>query len=409
MKILKNEGISTLLIVVGLVILLLGIIFFFWNDFNVSTDDKIQADKWGQFGDFIGGLVGTIWALAGVMLFYLALKDQRADIKTNQETLQLQVTALNRQIEEFELQREEMESSRKVHEQQFKTSRLQQFDSHFYSLLNVYLDIKKSLNQSEKTGDFFRSSFDQMLIPFDETIDLYQYYDDLNMSYLEVFYEKRSQFSHYFKCFYRIIKMIDENAFLSREEKSDYTKILRSQITDFEQLIIHFNSLSIYGIKSRKYLLGYNILKHLPRFEKPNFRCFSELQGGHDLLHFSDSFLGFVISTIVNSMDIDEERPDRSIADTIFNGVMGLKFLDNEVFINVIFSKPLNDNGINLTEDQFLLFLYHLLIDRLQFSQYLENKELMLEKSKTISDEEIDFSIKISYLEGVSFNFGDNI
>lgn len=78
-----------------------------------DTSSQINSEKFGQLGDYVGGIVGSLWSLAGVVLFYVALTEQREDIKLNRETLETQVKALHLQIKEFELQTVELEETRK--------------------------------------------------------------------------------------------------------------------------------------------------------------------------------------------------------------------------------------------------------------------------------------------------------
>jgi hypothetical protein len=85
-------------------------VFGSWN-FSQTLDES----KIGQFGDFIGGVIGTILAFVAAVLYYVALKEQRKDIAINQEAAKLQNEALKKQIEEFEKQKEELELTRKVY------------------------------------------------------------------------------------------------------------------------------------------------------------------------------------------------------------------------------------------------------------------------------------------------------
>lgn len=114
MKKKLTEQLSIILLIIGLLLLIFGLLFFLWNDYNFTFENKIQSDKVGQFGDFIGGVVGSIWALAGVILFYVALTEQRKDFATNREVLNSQTDALKLQIKEFKLQREELSQTRKI-------------------------------------------------------------------------------------------------------------------------------------------------------------------------------------------------------------------------------------------------------------------------------------------------------
>ncbi|WOK07475.1 putative phage abortive infection protein [Imperialibacter roseus] len=132
MKKFLSEKASVVLIFLGVVLIALGLLLFLWNDLQLSYSAPINNDKFGQFGDFIGGIVGSIWALAGVILFYVALTEQRKDLKINQQVLQ-------QQIKEFELQRKELEETRQVFN-------LQKFDNTFFNLLKVQNDIFNSMS-----------------------------------------------------------------------------------------------------------------------------------------------------------------------------------------------------------------------------------------------------------------------
>lgn len=71
----------------------------------------------GQVGDFIGGVIGSVWALAGVFLYFSALKLQQQELKS---------------------QREEMATSQKLLDQQL-------FETTFFNLLKVQDNIKNSI------------------------------------------------------------------------------------------------------------------------------------------------------------------------------------------------------------------------------------------------------------------------
>lgn len=71
----------------------------------------------GQFGDFFGGVIGSLWTLAGVFLYFSALKVQQKQLK---------------------VQKEEMKQSEKLLSQQ-------QFESTFFGLLQTQKELKKDL------------------------------------------------------------------------------------------------------------------------------------------------------------------------------------------------------------------------------------------------------------------------
>ena len=62
------------------VIILFVFVIQLSKDYQAFGTNDILLDKTGQVGDFIGGLVGSVWAFAGVLLFFLALTIQRKEV-----------------------------------------------------------------------------------------------------------------------------------------------------------------------------------------------------------------------------------------------------------------------------------------------------------------------------------------
>jgi len=120
---LITEKVSKILIWTGLIIVGFSVIIFLYKESIFNFESTIQADKVGQFGDFVGGIAGALWALAGVILFYVALDKQK-------ESLILQ-------IKEFELQRQELVATRKVFTEQNRTQLVTQYETSFYNLLDL--------------------------------------------------------------------------------------------------------------------------------------------------------------------------------------------------------------------------------------------------------------------------------
>lgn len=256
-----------------LLILIPLIIFFVWkNSYSISL--PIDDGKFGTFGDFVGGVLGSIWSLCGVLLFYNALKDQRTDFRTNRTALGKQVDALKTQSEEFKLQRqefslqrEELKQTRNVFKEQSKTLMQQRLDSIYFSLLNLYNTVINELNNNSSGGSYFKELRSELYAQTLGCVNQANDYKTSNDIYLGVFYSKKEELTHYFRLVYRIIKTIDDSE-IDEEEKFIYIKILRSQLNENELLALYYNSHSYYGENSYKLILKYNLLKHLPSISK---------------------------------------------------------------------------------------------------------------------------------------------
>lgn len=131
-KKLLSKRASVFLIVIGISLIFFGLILFLWKENQLSPSKPISKEEFAQYGDFVGGIVGSIWALAGVILFYVALNEQRKDLRINQK-------ALKQQIKEFKLQRKELEETKNVFN-------IQKFDNTFFNLLGILNDIFHSMS-----------------------------------------------------------------------------------------------------------------------------------------------------------------------------------------------------------------------------------------------------------------------
>lgn len=72
--------------------------------------------------------------------------------------------------------------------------------------------------------------------------------------------------SVYFRNMYNAIKLIDNCKLISSEEKKDYVKILRAQLSNAELYILFFNIISRFGKKwiENDYVTKYQLIQNLP-------------------------------------------------------------------------------------------------------------------------------------------------
>lgn len=286
-EIFFSENTGKLFAVGGIVfIILAAFIFIALGNWNFSQ--TLNEEKIAQFGDFIGGIIGSLFSLAGVILFYVALKEQRKDININQENLKLQNIALNQQVEEFKAQKTELIETRKVYEEQtilfreqtnlYKqqnkelkeqttTAKLQQFDSSFFSYLNMFIDLKNTLDLRTESKNYFGKIYLEILNIESKDKTLIDSLALIQTKYMEVFHFHINELSHYFKTLYRIIILIDSSS-LEEERKQQYFKLLRSQLSDSELLVLYYNYHSHLGIKVRPYIIKYGLLKHIRILDK---------------------------------------------------------------------------------------------------------------------------------------------
>lgn len=308
-----TEKLSIRLILIGLLFFLVSVILFFWKTNNLSISTPINSEKFDQFGSFISGIVGTIWSLAGIILFYVALKEQRKDFNTNQEVLKIQVNALEQQIREFELQRQELELTRKVFVEQSKTLKTQQFDSTFFNTFTLLNNITENINfsispqlpknlgdqtafpQPDRTKTFHgKDSFEYFYLALKEEFQkLYGNYivNNLKETFIpdkdfnvplevheelvgqayEIFFTKyQADLGHYFRTLYNIVKFVHEK---KPDDPRYYTNLVRSQLSSFEHLLLFYNCFSEYGeVKFQPLIIEYSMLDNMPTNQLLNIK-----------------------------------------------------------------------------------------------------------------------------------------
>lgn len=276
-----SELTSKILIGLGIILILFGIIFSIWGEDLFNFNALAHTDKLGQVGDFVGGIIGSLWALAGVILFYVALQNQRRDIKLNREVLTTQVGALNKQIEEFELQRNELKLTREVFKKQGETLALQQFESTFFNMVNLHHQIVNTmtLQRTKVTTPFFaagmgndaelraRDCFTAFYSAFKSSFKIESIETDelkqINKNYSNFYKLYQPYLGHYFRNLYNILKFIDKK---NPGDKFLYSNLLRAQLSSQELQLLFYNCLSQFGRGKFKPLIEkYHFLQNMPK------------------------------------------------------------------------------------------------------------------------------------------------
>jgi len=254
------------------------VIIGLWIGTYILLHGKEPLDR-GTFGDMFGSINALFsgLALAGIILTILL---QRKELK---------------------LQREELRDTRREFETQNETLKLQRFENTFFSLLNQHHQIVNAIDfryykrkEKEKTfplsnpalkinnppeekevviingRDVFRYRYNKL------QVDLKKSPSDYERIYLVHYEDAQTDFGHYFRNLYRMIKLVDQTDFFYDNSKVSisevfktkyrYTCIIRAQISDFELLWLFYNCLSKNGIeKFKPYIEQYSFFKNIPK------------------------------------------------------------------------------------------------------------------------------------------------
>lgn len=201
--------------------------------------DMIDNEVWGHFGDFIGGVIGTLISYISVRLLVRNLREQ---MKANQQ----QAENINQNAKVFELQ---------------------QFNEMFKLLFSQYQDTISNYKHNNAVNG--RKSMTEI------TIDIKRHganitevsYGDREKHALSIFDGYYVNYHDvapvHFRIIYRIFQLIDE-AEISEDQRRDIAKIMRCQLSEEELFLLRYNCKSPYGAKMRIYVNRYNLQKHLP-------------------------------------------------------------------------------------------------------------------------------------------------
>ena len=197
-----------------------------------------------EIGDTLAGIAGALaflWIIVTVLLQSQELKEQREELKRNREESEIMNQSL----------------------------RLQIFESTFFSLLKTHNDIVNSIDlvkqnasgvQLTTTGrDCFNTFYNRLRSKYDQ----YKCNGDeegLEIAYTFFWTRHQGELGHYFRFLYRAFKILDES-----EITEDYhIKLLRSQLSDQEMLLLFYNCVSLHGKKFKTLAEKFALFDNMP-------------------------------------------------------------------------------------------------------------------------------------------------
>ena len=210
--------------------LIFGILFLMNQDY--CSKCPLATDIVGQYGDFVGGVVGT---LLSVVLLYSTFRSQ---------------------IKEFD------KNSKVFVKQQFNTT--------FFHLLDQYNSIIYALEYHDNQDDnpIIYKGKEALHYYLIDTQKAYES-DSTNKGrkiaieyYLNFYSSHKDIMPIYFRTLYRIFDLL-ESTDIDKKDKAKYTKIIRAQLTDAELVFLRYNTMTVMGRNMAKMIIDYNLLKHI--------------------------------------------------------------------------------------------------------------------------------------------------
>lgn len=245
------------------------------NDKHNNEETKSRLWIW-----IIISIIGVIalWGLSWILI------DKYIDSSTDQGTFGDMFGAVNAlfsglafagliatllyQREELKLQRKELNEQKLEFREQNKTLKRQRFENTFFNMLSLQQEIVANISFDEvktifdfnantqdeqRTSYNGRSLFREMYLNLKVSIDKKQFYQGVkgaiqaNNYSVYSYISATTRFDHYFRHLYRIFKYVDTSDLIPKNERYEYACIVRSQLSDYELVMLFYNCLTSNG------------------------------------------------------------------------------------------------------------------------------------------------------------------
>lgn len=217
------------LICIGLLAVAIAFIpfYFYLKVFNSELSTEHAA--WGEFGDYIGGLLSSIFAFAALVALLYSVMLQSKELSESTEQLGKSAQAF-------------IDQNNLIQKQNFETT--------FFHLIGLYNQLIQGLSITLKDNNYQTYVFSHRQCFF-EVIPLFNTMrsqaissgkdDDPKIAYYKFLNKYNQLFGHYLKVVSIILEFIDSSMLLEHEKKF-YARILRAQLSLYELVLIYLDS-----------------------------------------------------------------------------------------------------------------------------------------------------------------------
>jgi hypothetical protein len=191
------------------------------------------------------------------VLIYVAFQGQRRQIIHQEEAIELNRVELAQTREELRGQKEQLELQKQEMQVQNQLALKQGFETTFFELLRFHREATDTLKanpgggpvrtplQGQEAFEHAAAALDSRLsVPPPKADHVHMREAALSEAFNAVCLADHSDFGHYFRTLYHLIRLADESAV---EDKERYTSIVRAQMSNAELLVLMVNGLSDIG------------------------------------------------------------------------------------------------------------------------------------------------------------------
>lgn len=251
--------------------LLVALLLAYVLTFGINLSQK--QETWGQFGDFLGGVLNPIFsfmALIGLLI-----------------TIALQVRQLR-------ISAHELRSAEAALSSQSDATKAQNFEASFFQLLRMHNDVINAIDLQSEDGRITkgRDCFKVFVNRLEKDLRMdggSQKYEVFATQY-EIFYiNHEHEIGHYFRLLYNIVKFVKLTDGI---DKKRYTNLLRAQLSSYELKLLFYNCISSWGKEKFKPLVEeFALLKTIPTTVLPENELLHQFSPEAFGGHYPESFL----------------------------------------------------------------------------------------------------------------------
>ena len=258
----------------------------FRNEYNIDRSYNIEPDLAAKYGDFIGGIFGPIFAIIGIFLVVCTLLNQ-SQVNAENTLSNHKNTVAGLFFKMIDYHNGNIDKLKVGHVYDDKNNVIENrrafviFKIQLIELIKIVKKINSelALNLDKKHiadiaytvfyygiehewADYTRTK----LSMYNESDKIYtMLLQEIDKSNNAVGRTNQTSLSAYFRNMYHAIKLVDNDEYLTDDEKKQYVKILRAQLSNPELIILYFNLISRFGKKwkEKKYVEKYGFLTNL--------------------------------------------------------------------------------------------------------------------------------------------------
>ena len=240
------------------IVILLGIVILLWFTYLIWSTGRgpvksFGSAETGEAGDFVGGVVGSLWTFASVLLIYSALTLQRKDLGQVESQIEHERSSWERE----------------------------NFETTFFNLCDHLRQLKASLRVSGLRYD--ASAVQGVRADIFEGYDVFPYLAQLLKNFrasnsqfsiddqLKEFFDETVFAAHYYRTVYHVLEYVDGYAPSNLGSNTHripcpkyYADLFQAELSASELLLIFYNSLHPDFGKLKRLLIKYDFLQNLP-------------------------------------------------------------------------------------------------------------------------------------------------